>query len=596
MNRPGDAGIWARLGIAPTGDIGAIRRAYAQALRRTHPEDDPEGFTALRAAYEAALRQAEGRRTPAASARPFEAAVPVVPTPAPATAAGTDASSPDAAMPASPAAAAETRALQAATERLRSDCHALQILLSGAEPPDERRALELQTACLASSALESVDLQFTVEAWFAALLWKHRERAEALLDPAIERFHWRAPGRAHPLLPLLVAYADRVRELRQLETQTPRAYKALTRAPRAVWLWLQIVVLRLDDEVRPAWAALTAPHAGATLPTPCAADAGALMWWRGYFTGAHVQPRLLRLTGLFILLGALAGANGLFGNTAFAYDIVRGAGAGAALGLTLTLLQFVCIEWSRRRWRAARPTWWRRLGWFPAAFALCLIAAPLPADALSIASVALAGAGVLAWAILAEPAHGDARSLNSMRRSLGRLMMNVPLAVWGLWLHAREPALLPAPLMVASVAWVAASSLSQSLLWVEVRYALSPGARRRARGSLAGLAVLALLVLLHGMVPENAGRLLFVGLLGIVLLQRVAAMGLTSAQLKQRYYVTVLPALLGFASIMTVDDPLRIGGAILMAGVPLTLMAWEWNEWRATRGEQRRASVARAGL
>jgi hypothetical protein len=273
-----------------------------------------------------------------------------------------------------------------------------------------------------------------------------------------------------------------------------------------------------------------------------------------------------------------------------------GAGAGAALGLMLALLQFLCIEWPRRRWRAARPTWWRRVGWFPAAFALCLIAALLPVNRLSTASIALAGAGVLAWAILANPTHTEAGSMVSVRRSLGLLMMNVPLAVWGLWIYSRAPAQLPAPLIAASLAWVAASSLSQGLLWAEVRYALSPSARRCARGSLAGLALLAVLALVHGPVPPSMSRPLFVGLLGVVLLQRVGATGLSSGQLKQRYYLTVLPALLASAGLMSLDDPLRIGGAILMAGVPLTLMLWEWNERRAARGEQRRASVARAGL
>jgi hypothetical protein len=52
--------IWQELGIEPSGDRAAIRRAYAERLRRVHPEDDPEGFQRLRAAYEAALGSLEG--------------------------------------------------------------------------------------------------------------------------------------------------------------------------------------------------------------------------------------------------------------------------------------------------------------------------------------------------------------------------------------------------------------------------------------------------------------------------------------------------------------------------------------------------------
>jgi hypothetical protein len=50
--------VWQELGIAPTAEVREIRRAYAQRLRRTHPEDDPEGFQRLRAAYESALAAA----------------------------------------------------------------------------------------------------------------------------------------------------------------------------------------------------------------------------------------------------------------------------------------------------------------------------------------------------------------------------------------------------------------------------------------------------------------------------------------------------------------------------------------------------------
>ena len=54
--------IWTALGIAPTEDVAAIKRAYAERAKICHPEEDPEGFLRLRRAYQAALDCAGGKR------------------------------------------------------------------------------------------------------------------------------------------------------------------------------------------------------------------------------------------------------------------------------------------------------------------------------------------------------------------------------------------------------------------------------------------------------------------------------------------------------------------------------------------------------
>jgi len=53
---------WEVLGLEPTGDVLAIKKAYAGLLKKNRPDEQPEAYQALRQAYEWALSEAEWRR------------------------------------------------------------------------------------------------------------------------------------------------------------------------------------------------------------------------------------------------------------------------------------------------------------------------------------------------------------------------------------------------------------------------------------------------------------------------------------------------------------------------------------------------------
>src|SRR5512139_3631709 len=55
---------WEVLGLEPTGDVLAIKKAYAGLLKKNRPDEQPEAYQELRQAYEWALSEAEWRRRP----------------------------------------------------------------------------------------------------------------------------------------------------------------------------------------------------------------------------------------------------------------------------------------------------------------------------------------------------------------------------------------------------------------------------------------------------------------------------------------------------------------------------------------------------
>lgn len=74
---------WALLGIEPTTELGAIKKAYALKLKVTRPDDDAEAYQALRAAYERAQQWAKWERQEASEHEKEHPDEPAAPLPEP---------------------------------------------------------------------------------------------------------------------------------------------------------------------------------------------------------------------------------------------------------------------------------------------------------------------------------------------------------------------------------------------------------------------------------------------------------------------------------------------------------------------------------
>jgi len=192
---------WDELGISPTGEAAAIRRAYAIRLKQIRPDDDPAGFARLRAAYEAALTYVQ---------RPGEAEL-----------AGTAPRSSREAAPMSQPAAD----LSPGTERLPSPTEADSAALIVSEALARRditAAAEVLEAARTSSTLP-LEWEMALTDRLLAILVTDRSLPGSLVLDVATRFGWRGEPESDvgdvPLLRGLQARIAAERWLESLQTE-----------------------------------------------------------------------------------------------------------------------------------------------------------------------------------------------------------------------------------------------------------------------------------------------------------------------------------------------------------------------------------------
>ncbi|WP_447728038.1 hypothetical protein [Sphingomonas koreensis] len=342
---------WKVLGIPRKSDRATIRRSYAQKLRVTNPEDDPQGFMALRQAYEAALRWIE-HDTDWEDGGDEEVASP------PATAVAFESLAVEALddlVPPDPE--AEARAVEQA--ELRRLTATLEAALRGPWHGDAAALTGKLEAILAAPAMIEITVRDSIENWLADLLADTIPRSDHVLMAAIRAFGWENEGKHPHAVWQVLGRIDEwrvIQALRRGDHALSAGWNALTRAGAPDWQ-------RRISALRPGIAGqVQQVFQLADYQVPGIAhsfDPEAVTWWR-----AHLDvPRFgfMDLT-VMLLVAALALAFALGGET----PAVR---VGAGVPLLLAALVFpvvrlrVVMPWRLRREMEDEEPGWLEDAW-----------------------------------------------------------------------------------------------------------------------------------------------------------------------------------------------------------------------------------------
>lgn len=588
--------IWRELAISPSTDEREIRRAYARRLKIVHPEDDPEGFQALRAAFEQALNHArhaaweagnnwheddavdEGLDASAAPVGENHALPPATPS--------TDAS------PQDPALVAEMARDRADRDEHQRRCDVLTELLR--QPaPDGEEVLTALVAVFRSPALGALDVHDSTEHWLGQLAAQRGPAFEALLEPAIAFFGWdHRPVGDHwnPGLGALQHRADleTIRRLRNPASAGHEAFMILSR-PMTSQARLRV---RLSLGVKPRIAELLArmdyefPYLQSYL------DAETVAWWREHLSRPRFDGGAFwAVIGVPLLCGFLgwAGADPKGVSS-------TGLLAGALVGLVVSLVVVLTLHYvfALPRWRISRrdrPLSFRAAsGWAPATAALLLTAAAVP-DPFDnapefITLAALGGLGLCVWALIVVDTEGWSRRLR--------------------WLSSWPPVVLPLSAICGAVVaghqalgatlLIALLILGAGGLHLSRRWPVAPPASRRAGLLLAATAgagaLLAYSSLHFWTAPIALAVLSIATAVGII-----ASPHQSSLMLRVRRWATPIGVFLTFMNFLERPDlqtsvfawgGVWIGGVLVLTTLGDLLLA-QWPQ----KNRKRRKSVDR---
>jgi TonB family protein len=524
--------IWAILGVERGADRSEIRRAYAKQLRGLNPEDDPDGFKALREAYEAALRHADGLAwvsmedlVDAAAEWPGEAGW--------TTADGED-FRPGAEEDAEPALSAEDERLEVLLQRFGDllgdpdgfapgDASALleeildalhTVAIGAAERAERAIAFHLAGAIPRSDCL--------IERAAAFFDWTDRDVVAASRDWAVDEILWRMEE---------WRYIDWAANP---EGPMNAGWRALTDPPAPAWR-MQLEAL---STARANQADSILATAEAQMPHLVHAfEPARLEWWQGWLSRARMNFDTLLLAPALLAL--------LMPMPFFERLSAPGIAAAVALSAAAPFLYLRLIKARHHHLmfgtRDPPPAWFES-GWIAAAALLPLAAAALPPGARGTHAAAALGAVVALWTAAAVPAPRPVAS-PLMRAWQALVLLWFPALVWGLAINGMSP------LYQAQFSWVA---LALGFVWWRGQHSLIARLEQW----------------------DSTGRLL-IGAGAVVLVVIVAAAAGAGLSTEMRPYVAALtiaacaPALL----LLWASAP-EANKAALLAGWGALFMLW----------------------
>jgi hypothetical protein len=554
------------LGIAPTDDSTAIRRAYAAKLKVTRPEDDRAGFERLRAAYEFAMQWA-GRPSPAAArSAPAESPKPNA-TPTEATAPRVE----------------KREVVDPELENARQAFLELQALLKsdGGSSPEASHAL---TKILESPALENVSVEQRVEHQVAGLLASYIPASDPLLERAVARFRW-ATEADLGMTRAVATILSRLRDIHFLDAlssgKSPYspAFRGLQNRKIRFHSWMMVHFNKTGVPGEYQLLQLMRVHHPSLLST---LEPSAIEWWDKLASRPQVSFPIILVGAVLTVLGAVIGNTSGEPNAALV-NVTK----VAVVFTILTLWKLFLLDWPRHlmRTRLPVPPLQLLIGWLPASLAIALLAT-IPA--WNFVAWILAGLAICAaqWAWIVGWTGVPGTLQNVFTIPFFRVVVfNFAIGLW--WVSCTSN-MTPAPQLHAPVLFaMAGGALGLPMAGAVWEDRLT--ARQRwiwlFATSLVAIVAIACLWLLA---DREAWRPLAAALVVIAVLMHRHIALLFGRRQQELRFGWMVAFFIGLVFITAQSNPiferfdvaLTGFGSLLASAVLLCMLMGMWNEWR----------------